>query len=83
MITSKGELVKKVRSSLLSLQKLPSKVRSFFQKETLSLTLANFAGSSAARDSKHRIVLDDLMSAFEHEFHASHVAKSCPAAFHI
>ena len=35
MITSKGELVKKVRSSLLSLQKLPSKVRSFFQKETL------------------------------------------------
>lgn len=51
--------------------------------ELLSLTLANFAGSSAARDSKHRIVLDDLMSAFEHEFHASHVAKSCPAAFHI
>ena len=49
----------------------------------LNLTLANFAGSSAARDSKHRIVLDDLMSAFEHEFHASHVAKSCPAAFHI
>jgi len=35
MITSKGELVKKVRSSLLSLQRLPSKVRSFFQKETL------------------------------------------------
>jgi transposase len=35
MITSKSELVKKVRSSLLSLQKLPSKVRSFFQKETL------------------------------------------------
>jgi hypothetical protein len=35
MITSKGELVKKVRSSLLPLQRLPSKVRSFFQKETL------------------------------------------------
>ena len=48
---------------------------------SLSLTLANFAGSSAARDSKHRIVLDDLMSAFEHEFHASHVAKGCPTAF--
>jgi transposase len=35
MITSKGDLVKKVRSSLLSLQRLPSKIRSFFQKETL------------------------------------------------
>jgi DNA-binding phage protein len=49
----------------------------------LSLTLANFAGLSAARDPKHRIVLDDLMSAFEHEFHASHVAKGCPTTFHI
>ena len=55
----------------------------FAEGRHLSLTLANFAGSSAARDTKHRIVLDDLMSAFEHEFHASHVAKSCPAAFHI
>src|SRR6516164_8917955 len=53
------------------------------QRGSLSLTLGNFAGLSAARDPKHRIVLDDLMSAFEHEFHASHVAKSCPAAFHI
>ena len=35
VITSKDDLMKKVRSSLLSLQKLPSKIRSFFQKETL------------------------------------------------
>ena len=35
VITSKDDLMKKVRSSLLSLQRLPSKIRSFFQKETL------------------------------------------------
>jgi hypothetical protein len=35
VITSKDDLVKKVRSSLLSLQRLPGKIRSFFQKETL------------------------------------------------
>jgi hypothetical protein len=35
VVTSKGDLVQKVRSSLLSLQRLPSKVRAFFQKETL------------------------------------------------
>jgi transposase len=35
VVTSKGDLVQKVRSSLLSLQRLPSKIRAFFQKETL------------------------------------------------
>ena len=35
VITSKDDLMKKVRSSLLSLQRRPSKIRSFFQKETL------------------------------------------------
>ena len=35
VITSKDDLMKKVRSSLLSLQRLPSKIRSFFQEETL------------------------------------------------
>ena len=60
-----------------------SKVPALWQGRSLSLTLANFAGLSAARDPKHRIVRDDLMSAFEHKFHASHVAKGCPAAFHI
>jgi transposase len=35
VVTSKGDLVQKVRSSLHSLQKLPSKIGAFFQKETL------------------------------------------------
>jgi transposase len=35
VVTSKGDLVQKVRSSLLSLQRLPGKIRAFFQKETL------------------------------------------------
>ena len=35
VITSKDDPMKKVRSSLLSLQRLPSKIRSFFQEETL------------------------------------------------
>ncbi len=36
VITSKDDFINKVRSSLLSLQKLPSKIRSFFEKETLN-----------------------------------------------
>jgi len=36
-------------------------------------------GSSAARNTEHRIVLNDLMSDFENEFHAPHVAEGCPA----
>jgi transposase len=35
VITSKDDFMKKVRSSLLSLQRLPSKIRSFFDKQTL------------------------------------------------
>jgi len=35
VITNKDDFVRKVRSSLLSLQRLPSKIRSFFEKETL------------------------------------------------
>ena len=35
VITSKDDFMKKVRSSLLSLQKLPGKIRSFFEKESL------------------------------------------------
>jgi transposase len=35
VVTSKGDLVQKVRSSLLSLQRVPSKIRAFFQKDTL------------------------------------------------
>jgi transposase len=35
VVTSKEDLVQKVRSSLLSLQRIPSKIRAFFQKETL------------------------------------------------
>ena len=35
VITSKDDFVKKVRSSLLSLQRLPSKIRAFFEKESL------------------------------------------------
>jgi transposase len=35
VITSKDDFINKVRSSLLSLQKLPGKIRSFFEKETL------------------------------------------------
>jgi transposase len=34
-ITSKDDFMKKVRSSLLSLQRLPNKLRSFFEKDTL------------------------------------------------
>jgi transposase len=34
-VTSKDEFLKKVRSALLSLQKLPDRIRSFFQKESL------------------------------------------------
>jgi len=36
VITSKDDFINKVRSSLLSLQKLPSKIHSFFEKETLN-----------------------------------------------
>jgi len=32
VVTSKGDLVQKVRSSLLSLQGLPSKIRAFFSE---------------------------------------------------
>jgi transposase len=35
VVTSKEDLVQKVRSSLLSLQRLPGKIRAFFRKETL------------------------------------------------
>ena len=35
VITSKDDFVRKVRSSLQSLQKLPGKIRAFFEKETL------------------------------------------------
>ena len=47
----------------------------------LSLTLANFElGSLAALDAEHRVVLDDLMSAREHQLHAPHIAEGFPAA---
>jgi transposase len=35
VITSKDDFINKVRSSLLSLQKLPDKIRSFFAKDSL------------------------------------------------
>jgi hypothetical protein len=35
VITSKEDFMKKVRSSLLSLQRLPGKIRSFVEKEFL------------------------------------------------
>jgi len=48
----------------------------------LSLTLAkNRRGSSGAGYSKHGIVLDDLMSTVEHQFHAAEVTKGGPSTF--
>ena len=40
-------------------------------------------GSSAARDSEHRIVFDDLMSAVEHEFHAAEISEGRPPALDV
>jgi hypothetical protein len=39
--------------------------------------------SSAAWDLENRIILHDLMSAFEHELHAAEVSKGCPAPFDV
>ena len=40
-------------------------------------------GSSAAWDAEHRIILHDLMSAFEHELHAAEVSEGCPAPLDV
>ena len=45
----------------------------------LSLTLAN--STSAARDAEHRITLNDLVSALEHELHAAEVPECRPPPF--
>ena len=50
----------------------------------LSLTLAKISTRSAvARHAEHRIVLDDLMGAFEHELHAPEVAERRPATLGV
>src|SRR6266508_1643532 len=42
-----------------------------------------FRSSSSARDAEHGILLDDLMSALEHELHAAEVPEGRPAAFEV
>jgi multidrug efflux pump subunit AcrA (membrane-fusion protein) len=50
----------------------------------LSLTLAKISTRSAvARHAEHRIVLDDLMGAVEHELHAPEVAERRPATLGV
>jgi hypothetical protein len=50
----------------------------------LSLTLAKIStGSAVARHAEHRIVLDDLMGALEHELHAPEVAERRPATLGV
>src|SRR5262249_32814902 len=39
--------------------------------------------SAVARDAEHRIVLDDLLGALEHELHAPEVAERCPATLGV
>ena len=39
--------------------------------------------SSAARNAEHRITLNDLVSALEHELHAAEVSEGRPAPFDI
>ena len=39
--------------------------------------------SSAARDVEHRITLDDLVSALEHELHAAEVPECRPPPFDV
>jgi hypothetical protein len=44
----------------------------------LSLALANFEQAHRPWDAEHRIILHDLMSAFEHELHAAQISEGCP-----
>ena len=39
--------------------------------------------SAVARDAEHRIVLDDLLGALEHELHAPEVAERRPATLGV
>jgi hypothetical protein len=49
----------------------------------LSSSLANFLRSSAAGNAEHRIVLDNIVGAIEHELHAAEIAKGAPAAMDV
>jgi hypothetical protein len=56
---------------------------SITQNSRLSSTLANFSSSSGARNAEHWIVLDDVVSALEHEFHTAEVAEGAPAIMDV
>src|ERR1700746_3984639 len=40
-------------------------------------------GFRSAWNSEHRVVLDNLVRAFEHELHGSHVSECRPSAFAV
>jgi hypothetical protein len=62
----------------------PSESDDLLLREVLSLTLAKIStGSAVARHAEHRIVLDDLMGALEHELHAPEVAERRPATLGV
>jgi hypothetical protein len=55
-----------------------------YYQHLLSLTLAKISARSAvARHAEHRIVLDDLLGALEHELHAPEVAERRPATLGV
>ena len=54
-----------------------------FKPTRLSSTLANFSSSSGARNAEHWIVLDDIVSALEHEFHTTEAAEGAPATMDV
>jgi hypothetical protein len=54
-----------------------------FSELALSSTLAKISSSAVARRPEHRVALDDLLGALEHELHAPEVAERRPATLGV